>query len=208
MSSGYLDVRGAASSGWAFAYQRILHALRLLNRPEAVEVGEGAFSRLLTGKVCDYVGFSSVSSAATGALAPFRKPLVSLPASAVNAPSLAHICGDGAPSYLDQDRVTFEGLANIYYDLVMSHNDRVYSDFVGSLVESGSFTFLLESMCHSGLLCVYKRNLSLRLILAAKPILQGSSNISHADWCCFLACRTCLWELRGECNAYTPHRFR
>ena len=43
MSSGYLDVGGAASSGWAFAYQRILHVLRLLNRPEAVEVGEGAF---------------------------------------------------------------------------------------------------------------------------------------------------------------------
>ena len=43
MSSGYLDVRGAASSGWAFAYQRILHALRLVNRPEAVEVGEELF---------------------------------------------------------------------------------------------------------------------------------------------------------------------
>ena len=49
-SSGYSDVDGAASSGSAFAYQRILHSLRLLNRPEAGEVGEGALSKLLAGK--------------------------------------------------------------------------------------------------------------------------------------------------------------
>ena len=127
-SSGYLDVNAAASSGWAFAYQRFLHSLSLLKRPEYLEVGEVALSLLFAGKVFDYQGFTSVSSAATGALAPFRK----IAASAVNAPSLADICGDVAVSSLDgfaqrmllskkdhQERVTQEGLSNIYYDLLL-----------------------------------------------------------------------------------------
>ena len=32
-SSGYLDVNAAASTGWAFAYRRVLHFLNLLKRP-------------------------------------------------------------------------------------------------------------------------------------------------------------------------------
>ena len=96
-SSGYLDVNAAATSGWAFTYRRILQSLSLLKRPEAVVVGEEALSKLFAGKVHDY----SVSSAATGALAPFRKSHVSLPTSAVNAPSLARICGGQALSFLD-----------------------------------------------------------------------------------------------------------
>ena len=63
-SSGYLSVSGAASSGWAFTYQRVLQSLNLLKRPEALEVGEGALSKLVDGKVYDYLGFTSVSSAA------------------------------------------------------------------------------------------------------------------------------------------------
>ena len=100
-SSGYFDVNVAASLGRAFACRRILQSLNLLKRPEALEVGEGALSKFFAGKVYDYLGFSSVSSAATGALAPFRKSHVSLPTSAVNAPSLAHIRGDVALSYLN-----------------------------------------------------------------------------------------------------------
>ena len=64
--------------------------LHLVNRPEAIVVGEGALSKLLAGKVHYFMGFS-VTSAATGALAPFRKSHVSLPASAVSSPSLAHM---------------------------------------------------------------------------------------------------------------------
>ena len=92
-----MDVNGAASPCWAFTCQRIF----AFKRPESLEVGEGALSKLLAGKVCDYLRFSSVSSAATGALAPFRKSHGSVPTSAVNAPSLRHICGDVALSYLD-----------------------------------------------------------------------------------------------------------
>ena len=62
-------------------------SLNLLKRPESLEVGEGALSKLLAGTVFDYLGFSSVSSPAAGALAPFRKSHVSLPTSAVKAPS-------------------------------------------------------------------------------------------------------------------------
>ena len=100
-SSGYLDVNAAASSGWAFTYRRILQSLNLLKRPEQLEVGEGALVKLLAGEVCDYLGFSSVSSAATGALAPLIKSHVTLPTSPVNAPSLAHICGDEALLHVD-----------------------------------------------------------------------------------------------------------
>ena len=84
----------------------------------------------------DYLGFTSVSSAATGARAPFRKSHVSLSTSAVNAPSLAHICGDVALPYLNgfaqrmlltkkdhQERVTREGLANIYFDPILVRSD-------------------------------------------------------------------------------------
>ena len=81
--------------------RRILHSLSLLKRPGSLEVGEGALSKLLAGKVYEYLGFSSVSSAATGAVAPFRKSHVSLSTSGVNAPSLALICGDVALSHLD-----------------------------------------------------------------------------------------------------------
>ena len=101
-------------------------SLNLLKRPESVEVGEGALAKLLAGKVW---GFFSVSSAATGALAPFRQSHVSLPTSAVKAPSLANICGDVALPYLHgfaqrmllskwftKKRVTREGLANICHD--------------------------------------------------------------------------------------------
>ena len=35
-SFGCFDVSAAASSGWAFTYQRILHVLLLLSRPEAI----------------------------------------------------------------------------------------------------------------------------------------------------------------------------
>ena len=61
-------------------YHRILHSLQLSERPDAVEVVEGALSKLLAGKVCDYLGFSSESSLAKGALA-----MVLLPTSALDA---------------------------------------------------------------------------------------------------------------------------
>ena len=75
----FFDVSGAASSGWALTYQRILHAVHLLKRLEAIEAGEGALSKLFAGKVHDYSGFSSVSSAATGALASFRNRMFLCP---------------------------------------------------------------------------------------------------------------------------------
>ena len=67
-----------------------------------------------------------------------------------------------------QQSVTHEGLSNIYYDPLLGHNDRVCSDFVCPLVKSGSLSFLLDSTCQSGIFCVYKKNLSLRLILDAR----------------------------------------
>ena len=168
-------------SGWAFTYQRIWHSLYLLKLSEALEVGERALSTLFAGKVCNHLGLSSVSSAATVALAPFRQAHVSLPTSGVNAPSLAHICGDVAFSHLDglaqrlltseQDhlkRVTREGSANIHYDRILGHNELACSDCVGSLVKSGALTFLPDSKCPSGILYVCKKNLSLRLILDAR----------------------------------------
>ena len=57
-------------------------------------MGEGALSKLLAGKDYDDLGFSSVSSIATGAVAPFRKSQVSLSTSGVIAPSLTNIAGD------------------------------------------------------------------------------------------------------------------
>ena len=70
VSSGYLDVSSAASSDWAFTYQRILHSLQSFERSDAFEVGEGALSKFVTGQVCDYLGFSSESSFAKDARAP------------------------------------------------------------------------------------------------------------------------------------------
>ena len=137
-------------------------------------MGEGALSKLLAGKVYDYLGFSLVSSTATGALAPFRKSHVSLPRQLC----LAHICGDVTLSFLDvfaqrmllskkdhQERVTHEGLSNIYYDPLLSHNDWVCSALSSKVVPS---RFLLESKCQSGLFCVCRKNLSLRLVLDAR----------------------------------------
>ena len=60
----------AASSGWAFTDRSILKSLHVLKCPEALEVGEVSLSKLLAGKVYDYLG---VSSAATGA--PYRRQL-------------------------------------------------------------------------------------------------------------------------------------
>ena len=70
-----------------------------------------------------------------------------------------------------QERVIREGPANICCDPIWAH-DGVYSDFVCSFVKSGSFTFLFDSKRQSGLLCVYKKNLSLRLILDARRLNQ------------------------------------
>ena len=89
--------------------------------------------------------------------------------------------------------------------LSWSHNDRVCSDFVCSLVKSGSFTFFLDSKCLSGIFCVYKESLSLRLILDARrssqlfwvppkvPMVTGR--------CIFFACRTSCWEYGCGCGA-------
>ena len=76
-SSRYLDVNCAASSGWAFTYQRLLHSFPIHLRSA------------ITWE------FPYVSSAATGA---FRKSRVPLPTSVVNAPSLA---ADVALPYLN-----------------------------------------------------------------------------------------------------------
>ena len=196
-SSGYFDFIGAASSAWAFTYQRISHSLYLLKRREAVEVGEGALSKLFGDKVYDHLGFTSVSSAATGALAQFRKSHVSWPTSAVNALSLPDICGDVALPNLNgfaqstllskedhQARVTREGLSSSYCDPHLGHNGRVCSDFVCSFVKIGSFTFPLESKCQSGLFLRLRENFSLCLILDARrsnqhfkvPMLSRVSN--------------------------------
>ena len=53
---------------------------------------EGALSKLVAGKVCDYLRFSSDSSFAKRPLAPFRKSHVSLPTSALGASKQADIC--------------------------------------------------------------------------------------------------------------------
>ena len=70
--SGCLDISSAASSGWPFTRQRILHFLQLFWRPDALEVGEGTLSKLFAGKVCGHLVFSSESSFATGARAQVR----------------------------------------------------------------------------------------------------------------------------------------
>ena len=59
---------------------------------EQVSVARSPCLSFVGGKIFDYMGFSSVSSAATGALAPLARLFV-------NAPSLAHICGDAALSH-------------------------------------------------------------------------------------------------------------
>ena len=93
--SGLNFLGGVTSSGiWTSTPVPPRDSLNLLKRPEALEVGEGTLSKPLAGNVYDYLGCSSVSSCATGALAPSRKSHVSLPSSAVNAPGLEHICGD------------------------------------------------------------------------------------------------------------------
>ena len=44
--------------------------------------------------------------------------------------------------------------ASICDDTIRGGNDRVYADFVTSMVWHGPFTYELESKCQAGLLCV------------------------------------------------------
>ena len=69
-----LNLLGGFQVFWVIVWtcRRILHSLNLLKRPEAIEVGEGALSKLLAGKVYDYLVFPRYRQAATGALALFR----------------------------------------------------------------------------------------------------------------------------------------
>ena len=45
--SGRFDVDAAASSGWAFTYQRFLQFFHLLKRSESLQVGEESFSKFM-----------------------------------------------------------------------------------------------------------------------------------------------------------------
>ena len=154
---------------------------------ELFEVGEGALSKLLACKVYEYLGFFWVSSAA-GALAPFRKSHVSSPTSAVNTQSLVHTSGDAALPHLNgfaqrvllskrdhQERVTHDGLSNIYYDPLLGHNDRT------------SLTVFALSSKVALSRCVYKKNLSSFGRQTIKPTF-------HCGF--FLACRSSCCESR------------
>ena len=113
------------------------------------------FSKLLAVKVYDHLCFSSVSSTATGALAPFRKSHVSLPTSLhprqlsmrrawtnlwdTALSDFGRCCAPHvAPKSLVKVQPTFTTI------LSCVDNDRVCSDFVCSLLKSGSFTSLLD----------------------------------------------------------------
>ena len=148
--SGYLYVNAAASSESAFTYRRILHSPKLLQRPEALEVCEGALSKLLVGKVYDHLGFSSVWPAASGAHSVQKIACLFTDVSCQCSELGAHLrrrssffCGRSCAAHValeknHQERVTREGLANIYYDPLLSHN-------VCSLVKSCSITFCSTS---------------------------------------------------------------
>ena len=82
-----------------------------------------------------------------------------------------------------QERVTHEGLSNIYYDPLLGLDDWVCSDLVCSIVKSGSFTFCSNASASLDS-CVYMKNLSLRLFgrQTIQPTFQVTSNISHGNW--------------------------
>ena len=153
-------------------------------------MGDGALSILLAGQVYDYLSFYRPPP--RRALAPFTESHDSLPTSPFNSPSLAHVCGDVALSYLDgfaqrmllskkeHHSANHEGLSNIYSDPLLGHNDQVYADFVSSLVKSGgSFTFLLVSTCQSGLFCVCTKNLPVPAFNFGRQTDIKDNGISH-----------------------------
>ena len=147
----------------------------LLKRPEALEVGEGGLSKLSAGKVYDFLGFSSVSSAATGALAPFRKSHVSLPHVSCQCAefgahlrrrgsfSLGRLCACRFQKRIIKYTSFVDGLANIYYDSL---------SWVTTTRCALTLIVLSSKVAHSRLSvlnpCVFKKNLSLRLILDAR----------------------------------------
>ena len=57
-SSGYLDVNAAASSGWAFTYQCILHPLNFAQASRVARGERGSSFRALRGQGLRLFGFS------------------------------------------------------------------------------------------------------------------------------------------------------
>ena len=133
--SMYLDGNSAASSEWAT---------------------DGALSKVLAGNVYDYLCFSSVSSAASGARAPFRISHVPLPTSAVNAPCLANICRG---TKLTECTLTFFVLSSSVALTRSYSTPSVNLDFL-------VFARKLVPSSHFGR-------------QTFKPTLQGSSNFHH-----------------------------
>ena len=81
------------------------------------------------------------------------------------------------------ERVTHEGLSNIYKDLLLGHNDRMCSDFVCSLVKVIHTRFARLQVSVWNILCL-QENLSVRLILDARrenPTFQGTSQVSNGN---------------------------
>ena len=145
-----------------------------LKRLEAVELGEGALSKLSADNVYDHLGFTSVSSATSGALAPSLCPC-QLSIRLVWRTSIGGI----AVPYLhqkkdNQERVTREGLAYIYDDPTLGHDDRVYFDFVRSLarLQLSIWTLLCLKLVHNS---HFGRQ-------ALKPTFQGSSKSPDGNW--------------------------
>ena len=110
----------------------------------------------------------------------FRKSHVSLPTSAVSAPSLAY-CGDVALSHLDgfaQRMLLSERIIkNASLGKVWPASTTILTWVPTTRCVLTSFVlwskvvlsrFLLDSKCESRLFCVYKKNLSLRIILDAR----------------------------------------
>ena len=144
-----------------------------------------------------------------GALAPFRKLHVSLPTSAVNAPSLAHICGVACVDSVAQRMLLSKTgssrtrqLMKVYptFTTILSlvTTTRCVSDFVCSLLSKvGNSRFCSTRNVSLETFCVSKKNLSLRLILNARRPRQHfrvPPKILPWQLGLLLACRTSCWE--------------
>ena len=140
--------------------------------------------------------FSSVSSAATSALAPFRKSCVSLP----NAPSLSNICGDVSLPYLEgsAQRMLLPKTDHQEHFTREGHNDRVYSGFVLSskvalsrfcrtpttLQGSSTFFFMAsgDAFSHVGLLFGSPDESAAALHIASGDVQNGFHHMGIPQW--------------------------
>ena len=157
-----------------------------------------AFRSSSLARFTTYLGFSSVSSAATGALAPCTVQKIACLFTHVScqcAESGAHLrrrssslfgtvfrnaCCSQKKDH--QEPVTHKSLSNIYYDPLLGHGDWVCSDVVCFSPSKVVHVVCSNPSVSLDSFCVHKKNLSLRLILDARRSCQHSGYLQNSPW--------------------------